>query len=123
MSDKILILIVDDEEELLEMFKDFFEISGFDVLTATSANEALQVYKSNQNIRLIISDSEMQAMTGLDFLKNLKELYTKIPLFYLSTGSIEKSDEDVKLLGGTGLFLKPFDIDEILIRIKNDLKI
>ena len=117
MNDKILILIVDDEEELLEMFKECFEMSGFRALTASSASAGLQIYKNNQEIQVIISDSEMMGMSGLDFLKNLKEIYTKIPNFYLSTGSVEKSDAAVKLLGGSGLFLKPFDIDEILFSL------
>lgn len=123
MSDKIPILIVDDEVDLLDMFRDLFEMDGFDVTTATSGKEAIEAYRNNLNIKLIISDSNMGEMSGIEFLKTLKATYDQIPIFYLSTGSFEQTEEYVKSLGGAGLFLKPFDLDEILIKIKKDLNL
>ena len=79
--------------------------------------------KKNKNIKLIISDSNMREMSGLDFLRSLKELYKTIPIFYIVTGDLDHSEENIKLLGGHGLVLKPFDLDEILIKIRADLKI
>ena len=93
-NEKISILIVDDEKELLEMYREFFEMDGFDVSTASSALEGLQVYKNNLGIRLIISDANMGDMSGIDFLKALKSTYQTIPIFYLSTGALEHSEAD-----------------------------
>jgi CheY-like chemotaxis protein len=122
-DEKIPILIVDDEKELLEMYREFFEMDGFEVTTASSALEGIKVYGSNLNIRLIISDSNMGEMSGVEFLKVLKSTYQTIPIFYLSTGELSQSEEYIKSLGGHGLLLKPFDLDEILIKIKKDLKL
>lgn len=122
-DEKILILVVDDEKELLEIYQDVFELEGFRVLTAISALLALETYKNNLDIRVIISDSHMPGMSGIDFLKALTSTYQKIPLFYLSTGEVEQGEEDIKLLGGSGLILKPFNLDELVIKIKNDLKL
>ncbi len=105
------------------MFRDLFEMDGFDVTTATSGKEAIEAYRNNLNIKLIISDSNMGEMSGIEFLKTLKATYDQIPIFYLSTGSFEQTEEYVKSLGGAGLFLKPFDLDEILIKIKKDLNL
>ncbi|MFA6235743.1 MAG: response regulator [Bacteriovorax sp.] len=121
--DKIKILIVDDEAELLEMYREIFELDGFDVFTADSASVGLETYKNNKEIKLIISDSNMRDMSGIQFLKSLKEAYETIPLFYLTTGSLDQSEENVKNLGGHGLVLKPFDVDEILLKIRHDLKL
>lgn len=123
MNEKIPILIVDDELELLEMYREIFEMDGFHVLVASSAIEGLEIFKNNQGIKLIISDSNMGDMSGIDFLKNLKSIYQTIPLFYLSTGAFEQTEEYVKSLGGHGLMLKPFDLDEILIKIRRDLNL
>ncbi|MGZ3788001.1 MAG: response regulator [Bacteriovorax sp.] len=124
MSDeKISILIVDDEVDLLDMYRELFEAEGFKVMTATSGQEGLAAFKSHSDIRLIISDSQMEGMSGIEFLKNLKAAYQTVPLFYLSTGAIEQTEDYVKSLGGKGLFLKPFDLDEILIKIKKDLNL
>jgi len=120
---QIPILIVDDEIELLEMYRELFCMDGFEVFTAASAQEGLEVYKQHKDIQLIISDSNMGDMSGTQFLKVLKATYHTIPVFYLSTGSLDQTEEDVKSLGGHGLVLKPFDLDEILIKIRKDLNL
>lgn len=122
-EEKIPILIVDDETDLLEMYRELLEMDGFKVFTASSAIEGLETYKNNTHIRLIISDSNMADMSGMEFLASLKSLYQTIPLFYLSTGALEKTEEEIKALGGHGLVLKPFDLDEILIKIRKDLNL
>lgn len=119
----IPILIVDDEIELLEMYRELFGMDGFEVFTASSAVEGLEVYKNHKEIQLIISDSNMGDMSGTQFLKTLKATYHTIPVFYLSTGSLDQTEEDVKSLGGHGLVLKPFDLDEILTKIRKDLNL
>lgn len=121
--DHVSLLIVDDEKDLLEMYRELFEMDGFIVYTASSAMEALEVYQAHKEIKLIISDANMGDMSGLDLLKALKKNEQTIPVFYLATGAMEQTEEDIKALGGTGLVLKPFDLDEILLRIKRDLKL
>ncbi len=98
-------------------------MDGFKVITASSALEGLEAYKNNLDIKLIISDSNMGEMSGLDFLKVLKETYQTIPIFYLSTGAFDDTEDYIKSLGGHGLVLKPFDLDEILVKIRKDLKL
>lgn len=122
-TDKISILIADDEIDLLDMYRELFEADGFEVFTATSANDALDIYKNHQDIRVIISDSNMGEVSGLDLLKALKKNYQTIPVFYLSTGALEITEDEIKSHGGNGLVLKPFDLDEILLRIKKDLNL
>lgn len=122
-EEKVPILIVDDEAELLEMYREIFEMDGFKVMTASSALEGMETFKNNKDIRLIISDANMGDMSGIEFLKSLKATYQTIPVFYLSTGALEETEEHIKSLGGHGLVLKPFDLDEILIKIRRDLKL
>ncbi len=124
MSDeKVSILIVDDELDLLDMYRELFEMDGFEVYTASSAMEGMETYKNNKKIRLIISDSNMGDMSGIDFLKQLKSTYGSIPIFYLSTGAFEQTEDYIKSIGGQGLVLKPFDLDEIINKIKKDLNL
>lgn len=117
------ILIVDDENDLLEMYKELFEFEGFKVLTAASANEAFKIYRDHSLIDLIISDSNMGAVSGLDFLKMLKDNNNEIPPFYLATGAFDYTEIEIQKRGASRLVLKPFDIDDILEKIKIDLKI
>ena len=115
------ILIVDDEQDLLEMYKELLEFEGFNVLIASTVHDAMEIYKSSPGISLIISDSNMGLVSGLDFLKMLKENYPDIPPFYLATGAFEFSESEIQKRGGRRLILKPFDIDDILEKIKIDL--
>ena len=122
MIKKIPILIVDDEADLLEMYRELLEMENFQVFTALSAQEGMKLYSDHREIQLIISDSNMGDMSGIEFLMALKSTYQRIPVFYIATGSIEQSEDRIKSLGGDGLVLKPFDLDEILIKIRKDLK-
>jgi DNA-binding response OmpR family regulator len=120
---KTTILFVDDEKDLLEMYQEFLDSEGFNVLTAASGEDAVIKIKENADIKLVISDSNMGSMSGLDLLKIIRRDYKESPLFYLSTGDVNQSEEDITRLGGNRLVLKPFDLDEILTKIKIDLKL
>ena len=122
-KDKIIILLVDDEPSLLDIYCDLFELEGFTVLSAASAEDALEIYKANLNIDIIISDSHMKALSGLDFLKILKAEYKTIPYFYLATGDSDQNEKTIIDLGGHGVLQKPFDIDSAIVKFKNMLKI
>lgn len=117
----IRILVVDDEEDLLEMYKDLLELEGFKVDTVPSAKKAIEVLSSTY-YQVIISDSYMPEMTGLDFLDQIRPDPNKV-LFYLSTGAAQQSLADLTSKGATGLFLKPFDLDEVVAKIISDLKL
>ncbi|WP_127717451.1 response regulator [Halobacteriovorax sp. HLS] len=120
-NEKRRVIIIDDEPDLLEICADAFEMEDYQVLTAADGKQGLDLITSNE-IDVIISDSFMPEMTGLELLSHLKNSNTDYPLFYLSTGAIDITEEELKEKGATGLISKPFDLDEILERIKIDLE-
>ncbi|MFA5268884.1 MAG: PAS domain S-box protein [Methanoregula sp.] len=85
MHDRIRILYVDDEANLLSLGKDFLEKGGeFSIDTAASAGEARALMTSG-NYDAIISDYQMPGEDGITFLKSVRGSYTDIP-FILFTG-------------------------------------
>lgn len=66
------ILVVDDEEAILETMTFTFE-DDYDVLTATSAPEALELLERNEPVAAVISDQRMPEMTGVEFLAQVFE--------------------------------------------------
>lgn len=116
------ILIVDDDPDLLEMYADVIQIEGTKTITAQSAKMALEYCKKNPQIQLIISDAHMGEISGMDLLKNLKNDYETIPVFYILTGDFDIDENEIIKDGGRGLILKPFDVNAILEKIKLDIK-
>lgn len=122
MNTEPIILIVDDDPDLLDMYQEVITIPGVKTITALSPKLALECCKNNPGIQVIISDAHMGDVSGMDFLKSLKEYYQTIPVFYLLTGAFDINEADIIKDGARGLILKPFDLGEILERIKKDIK-
>jgi DNA-binding response OmpR family regulator len=117
-----IILIVDDDPDLLDMYMDVIQIEGVVTMTAQSPQKAIECCKNNPGIQIIISDAHMGDISGMDLLRNLKEYYQTIPVFYLLTGAFDIDEAQIIKDGARGLILKPFDLNEILVRIKKDIK-
>ncbi len=118
-----ILLIVDDNQDLLDMYVEIFQIPGVKTVSFDSGAGALHFCQNNPGVQVIISDSNMGEMSGMDLLSNLRSYYQTMPVFYLFTGAFDISEEEVQKAGGRGLILKPFDLDEILERIKKDIKL
>lgn len=70
--ERIKILCVDDEPNILRTLQRFFRKDGFQVLTAASAAEAMLVLKEQGPVQVIISDFRMPGLNGVEFLKRVK---------------------------------------------------
>ena len=66
------ILVVDDEAPILDMLRRSFEGSGYIVLTASSAEEALEIL-ANQVVNVIFLDLKLPGMNGLQLCRKIKE--------------------------------------------------
>jgi CheY-like chemotaxis protein len=118
---EVCILIVDDDPDLLDMYREVMCIEGAKTITANSGSKAIELCKSNPSIKVILSDSNMGEMSGMELLKHLKSYYETMPVFYLLTGAFDITEEEVTKAGGKGLVLKPFDLEEILAKMKRDI--
>ena len=67
------ILVVDDEEDILELAEELFEMANFTVESKSSALEAMQYLESGEQVDAIVSDVVMPDMNGIEFFKALKE--------------------------------------------------
>jgi len=80
------VLCVDDEKSGLFLRKKVLEKAGYHVFTASSGEEALEIYKS-QSIDAIILDYYMGGMNGLKVASRVKEMGSQIPIIMLSAYS------------------------------------
>lgn len=116
------ILVVDDEETYLRTLRRILR-KDFQVLTASSGNDGIEVLKQNKDVALIMSDQRMPVMTGSDFLgKTLT--YSPDSIRFLITGY---SDLDAVIDAiNTGhiyrYITKPWNPDELLIDVKRAIE-
>lgn len=92
MSAKIL--VVDDEERVRKLVKDYLAIKGYTVLEAGNGQDAVEIFLNDKNIDLIILDVMMPVMDGYETLKTIRK-YSRVPVIMLTA----RTDEDDELRG------------------------
>ena len=125
MKSKKTILLLDDFENTLFVTGITLEQRGFNVIKAGTAAEALKHLHSETSIDLIITDFNMPAMNGLEFVEELKKIPTRsaIPIFVLSTEKREDYKERARQKGVTAWIPKPFASDKLIDLTKRTLGI
>lgn len=108
------ILIADDEPDIVFMLKDYFEMNGYETLTAANGREAIEKSRSNPDI--ILLDINMPDTDGLSVCRTIRS-YVSCPILFL-TARIEDSDKIAGFAaGGDDYIIKPFSIDELGARV------
>lgn len=116
MSEK-RILIVDDDDEIRELLEFDIGHSGYFVDTAKDGLEGLNKALNN-TYDLILLDAMMPKMNGFDVCKNIRQAKLAIPILMLTAkGTIDDKTEGFDS-GADDYLVKPFDIQEVLLRIR-----
>ena len=114
------ILVVDDDDRIRELVKEYLNENGFIVSTGNSAEEAktrLRYFKFD----IIILDVMMPGQNGFELTKEIKQ-NSDIPIILLTAkGEVENRIEGLEL-GADDYLVKPFKHKELLLRVKNIIK-
>lgn len=114
-----LILLVDDKPEIAKIIMLYLS-STYNVKYAENPIKAIQWLKDGNIPDVIISDLNMPEMSGEEFLCYLKanQLFSHIPVLILS--SVESSSNRIRLFeeGAADFVLKPFNPEELRVRVK-----
>lgn len=119
MSAKIL--IVEDELTLLETLKLNLELEKYTVITCSSGKDVLPLVKQ-ENPDLILLDIMLPVYNGTEVYKQLRDDNINSPIIFLTAKSDVKSKIEGLKLGADDYITKPFDLEELLLRINNVLK-
>ncbi len=123
-SKKAFIYVVDDDNEMRAMLKDYLEGEGYEIHPFSLAQQAIDKLKepNQRHPDLIISDIRMPNMTGLEFCQKAKELHPEIPFVLITAfGSIETAIEGIKQ-GAFDYITKPFKLAELNITIERAIR-
>ncbi len=120
--DRVRVLLVDDEPDIREIFREQFELEKWQVFEAESVKQGLEILR-REKVQVVLSDVRMPGGSGMDLLASMKaELPHPLPLFFFVSGFTDTSQQEVQALGAADLFAKPFDLGEVVVTIKKMLR-
>jgi len=116
------LLIAEDNIDMQHFLKSLL-CENYKIYTACNGIEALAVLKSDEPIDLIISDVMMPGMDGHEFVRELRtdENFEDIPVIFLTARGDDIARHDGLQLGAVDYVTKPFNSDELKLRIKNQM--
>jgi DNA-binding response OmpR family regulator len=110
------VLVIDDEQRILNFLSSKLRASGYEVLTATSGQEALEQVQA-QEPDLVVLDIMMPRMDGFETLKELR-VFSSVPAIILSAKGTNEDKIKGLGLGADDYLAKPFSPDELVARIE-----
>ena len=118
MSERPLILVVDDDPPILLLMRNVLREFGFEAITAGSGPEALEQARAHKP-RLMLLDRNMPGMSGDEVLARLRAdpALSRLPVLILSGEPLD--EEEVERIGATGAVLKPFDVPALIEAIRS----
>ena len=111
------ILLVEDESDLRMIISDVLKDEGYEVLNASNGLEGLKKVKE-ENPDLIVADVMMPRMDGFTMVKEIREFNSHIPILFLTAKSSIEDIEEGFETGANDYIKKPFELRELIIRIK-----
>ena len=115
------IVIVEDEEDILELIEYSLQKADFETMGFTSTKNVAQLLEE-ENVDLMIMDRNLPGVEGSEFVAQMREKGINTPVIYLSAKNKESDIEEGFERGGDDYMTKPFNMKELILRIKAVLK-
>lgn len=113
------ILIVDDEEDVVNLLKDYFEMNNYSILTAKNGIEAMK--QAEKQPDLILLDINMPDFDGFEVCKRIRN-FVSCPILFL-TAKVQDTDKiNGFAVGGDDYVVKPFSLEELGARVAAHLR-
>ncbi|MBN1155062.1 sigma-54-dependent Fis family transcriptional regulator [candidate division KSB1 bacterium] len=115
------IVIIDDEKAQVDALAGYFKKKNFTISTAYNGTEGLRIV-GDQAVDVVITDFRMPDMSGIDVLKQVKEINPEIAVIIMTAfGSIDSAIEAMHA-GATDYLTKPIDLDQLQIVVDRTLE-
>jgi DNA-binding response OmpR family regulator len=119
MADEtIKLLVIDDDAHLRESLAEVLELDGFECIQAGEAKSGIEAAKKN-NPKVVIMDIQLPDSSGFQICQELRK-YSKEMILIMMTGRFLSAEEKTQgfELGADEYLTKPFDLQELSIRIR-----
>ncbi len=112
MSEKLKVLVVDDNEEFCQNLSDILGLKDYEVAVAYDGFKALELVKQN-GYDLVLMDVRMPVMDGVETFKKVKEVAPATPVIMVTAYAVEELIRDALREGAFGSLKKPLDFDQL----------
>jgi len=120
-TNKVKLLLVEDDPNLGTMLKEFLEAENFDVTLGTDGKEGLELYQ-HQLFDLCILDVMLPKMDGFTLAKMIRQRNTSIPILFLTAKALKEDKIKGFQIGADDYITKPPSMEELKLRINAVLK-
>ena len=120
MTIKDRVLVVEDEKSISGLIKAILTANGYDVITASTGNEAFSMISSHCP-DLVVLDLGLPDMDGMEIIKAVRS-WTSLPIIVVSARSYERDKVQALDMGADDYVTKPFNPVEVLARVKSQLR-
>ncbi|MDD5190987.1 MAG: response regulator [Dehalococcoidales bacterium] len=120
MTNKPLILAIDDDENVIKLIKANLTIEGFEVLTASNGQDGIKQFEDS-NPSLILLDVMMPVMDGLETIRHIRKT-SNVPIVMLTAKDDMRTLEQALSLGADDFITKPFSLRELTARVKSKVR-
>lgn len=112
------ILVIDDDRDILELFNFIFQEAGYNVVTSNTGDTAEHIYEIGPDLVILDIRITGSAKNGPEICADIKQNTQHAPLpVVLVSGETDISDI-ARQCGADGFIRKPFDVDELLRRVR-----
>ena len=111
------ILFVEDEKELNSFVSTYLKGEGFNVKSCFDGEEAIKAFMDG-DVDLVLSDIMMPRLDGYGLAEKIRKIDGKVPIIFLTARDDKMSKQFGYKLGIDDYITKPFDIDEVVLKIK-----
>ena len=116
-----LIAIIDDELDLLELLEYNLKKAGFDAIGFLNTNK-IEQFLNEEDVDLLIVDRNLPGIEGSKFVENLRAKGYNTPVIFLTAKTSKEEQMQGFGVGGDDYITRPFDLDNLIARIKAVLK-
>lgn len=112
------VLLAEDEENLASIISLNLDIEGFNVKHTDNGKRALEIVKS-EDFDLVILDVMLPEMDGIQICKEIRKFNTEVPILFLTAKGTQQDKIDGLKSGADDYLVKPFGLEEFILRIHN----
>lgn len=115
------ILYTEDDETLAFLTKDNLEQNNYEVVHCTNGKSGLETFK-DEDFDICIFDIMMPKMDGFELAEEVRKIDTDVPIIFLSAKTLKEDRIKGLRLGADDYLVKPFSIEELILKIEVFLK-